>query len=437
MSDIQATIEETGPIARTLKVSVSPEHVRGCFDRAYRKLQGRAHIKGFRKGKAPRPMLEQVYGAEIERDVLGELIEEGCAETIREHKLDIVTAPRLLKHEYVGGEGGLSFEAVVDIRPDVKLGEYKGLAVEKAIVRVTDEDVSAALEALRNRMAVLRVEEERTTVQQGDVIVFTMFGFEGDVAVPGTAGEGLLLEVGSGRFPEDFEKQLPGVVRGEKAPITVSFSDQHADESVRGKTIRFDVTVTEIKVKVLPELDDSFAAEAGVEGCDTLDALRERIRQDLRERARRDADRRVQNELVGRLVQAHEFEVPASMMHEAIHGYMHEMGADHPHDSEESKKLHEALAPRAVGELRAGFILDAIAAAENVEVTREELENRIRAHLASAGRRADEVRRHYSQAGAIADLRRNMLREKAAGIVFDSASVQEREVEESKVADRG
>jgi trigger factor len=117
---------------------------------------------------------------------------------------------------------------------------------------------------------------------------------------------------------------------------------------------------------------------------------------------------------------------------------MHEMGAEnHSHDSEESKKLHEALAPRARGELRAGFILDAIAIAEEVEVTREELENRIRAHIAQAGRRGDEVRRHYSQAGAIAELRRNLLREKAAQKVFESASVQEREVEESKVADHG
>ncbi len=436
MSDIQSTIEEAGPIGRTLKVSVSPEHVRSSFDKAYKKLQGRAHLKGFRKGKAPRQMLEQTYGAEVERDVLSELIEEGCAQTIREHKLDIVTAPRLLKHEYAG-EGGLSFEASVDIRPDVNLGQYKGLEVEKVIARVEDSHVDASLEGLRGRMAVLRAEEERTTVENGDVVVFTMYGFDGDVAVPGTSGEGLVLEVGSGRFPEDFEKQLVGVTRGVKTPLTVSFSEEHGDESVRGKTIRFDVTVTEIKVKVLPPLDDSLAAEAGVEGCDTLDALREKIRQDLRARARQDADRRMQNALIGKLVEAHEFEVPQAMLHENIHHYMHEMGADHPHDSEESKKLHEALAPRARGELRAGFILDAIALAEEVEVTREDMENRIRAHISQAGRRADEVRRHYSQAGAIAELRRNLLREKAAQKVFESASVQEREVDESKVADRG
>jgi trigger factor len=435
MSDIQATIEEAGPIGRTLKVSVSPEHVRQSFDKAYRKLQSRAHLKGFRKGKAPRQMLEQTYGSEVERDVLSELIEEGCAQTIREHKLDIVTAPRLLKHEYAGD--GLSFEAAVDIRPDVNLGQYKGIEVEKLVVKVEDSHVDASLEALRGRMAVLRVEEERTTVEQGDIVVFTMYGFDGDEAVPGTSGEGLLLEVGSGRFPEDFEKQLVGVTRGEKTPITVTFSEEHGDENVRGKTIRFDVTVTEIKVKVLPPLDDSLAAEAGVEGCETLDALREKIRQDLRARARQDGDRRMQNELIGKLVESHDFEVPQSLLHETIHHYMHEMGADHPHDSEESKKLHEALAPRARGELRAGFILDAIALAEDVEVTREDLENRIRAHITQAGRRADEVRKHYSQAGAIAELRRNLLREKAAQKVFESASVQEREVEESKVADRG
>ncbi|HXC49865.1 MAG TPA: trigger factor [Candidatus Limnocylindrales bacterium] len=434
MSEIQSTVEEQG-IHRTLKVSVSPEHVRGCFDRAYRSLQNKAQLKGFRKGKAPRPMLEKFYGAEVERDVLTELIEEGCTQTIREHKLDIVTPPRLVKHEYA--EGGLSFEAAVDVRPDVELGQYLGLPAEKLIVRVEDTHVDAALEAMRNRMAVLRVEEERTTVENGDVIVFTMFGFEGDKAVPGTAGEGILLEVGSGRFPEDFEKQLPGIERGKKSPIMVTFSEEHGDESLRGKTIRFEVTVTEIKVKVLPPLDDNLAAEAGIDGVETLDQLRAKIREDLSERARRDADRRMQNALVGKLVESHDFEVPNELLHETIHGYMHEMGAKPAHDSEESKNLHEALAPRARGELRAGFILDAIAKAEELDVTKEELENRLRAHLASAGRRVEEVRRHYSQPHAIAELRRNMLREKAAERVFASATVQEREVEESKVADRG
>jgi trigger factor len=436
MSEIQSTIEETGPIARTLKVSVSAAHVRGSFDKAYRKLQSRAQIKGFRKGKAPRPMLEQFYGAEVERDVLTELIEEGCAKSIREHGLDIVTAPRLLKHEYAG-EGGLAFEAAVDVRPDVRLGQYKGLAVEKLVARVEDSHVEAALEALRGRMAVLHTVTDRSTVQGGDIVQFSMYGFEGDRAVPGTSGEGLMLEVGSGRFPEDFETQMVGVERDQRTPLTVSFPEDHSDENIRGKTIRFEVTVTEIKEKVLPSLDDSLAVEAGIEGVETLDALREKIREDLRERARREADRRVQNTLIGRLVEAHDFQVPDALLHETIHGYMHEMGQEPAHDSEESHRLHEALAPRARGELRAGFLLDAIAVAENVEVTREDMENRIRAHLASAGRRVDEVRRHYSQPQAIADLRRNLLREKAAGIVFESASVQEREVEESQVADRG
>ncbi|HEY2773380.1 MAG TPA: trigger factor [Candidatus Binatia bacterium] len=437
MSDIQSTIEETGPIARTMKVSVSPDHVRGCFDKAYRQLQGRAHLKGFRKGKAPRPMLEKVYGPEVERDVLSELIEEGCAHSIREHKLDVVTAPRLVKHEYPGEGAGLSFEAAVDVRPDVKLGQFKGLEVDKLVAKVEDSHVEASLEALRNRMAVLRVEEERDTVEQGNVVVFSMFGFEGDTAVPGTAGEGLVLEVGSGRFPEEFEKQLVGIRRGERSPVTVSFSDTHGDENVRGKTIRFEVTVTEIKVKVLPPLDDSLAAEAGIEGIETLDALRGRIRTDLAERARREADRRVQNTLIGKLVEAYEFEVPSALLHETIHGYMHEMEANVEHDSEESKKLHEALAPRARAELRAGFILDAIAQAENIDVSREDLQERVRMHLASAGRRVEEVRRHYSQPAAIVELRRSMLRERAAQCVFENAAVQEREVEESKVAASG
>lgn len=429
-------MEEAGPVARTLKVSVSPEHVRGRFDAAFRKLQSKAHLKGFRKGKAPRALLEQTYGQEVERDVLTELIEEACAESIREHGLDVVTAPRLVHHEFAD-EGTLTFEVGVDVRPDVRLGQYKDLPVEKLVVRVEDRHVDAMLDGLRQRMAVLKVEDERTVVEPGDVVVFDMHGFEGDTPVPGTSGEGVVLEIGSGRFPEDFEKQMVGVTRGQRTPLTVTFGEDHGDESLRGKTIRFDVTVNEIKSKVLPPVNDELAAEAGIEGVDTLQGLRDRIREDLAQRAQRDADRRVQDALLGRLVDAHEFELPESLLEETIHEYIHELGIAHGSEEEKSPELRTTLEARARRSLKAGFLLDAIAALEALEVTKEELESRIRAQIASAGRRADEVRRHYSKAGAIADLRRSLLREKAAQQVFESASVQEREVEESQVADRG
>lgn len=434
MSEISSTMEETGPAARTLKISVSPEHVRGRFDAAFRKLQAKAHLKGFRKGKAPRALLEQAYGEEVERDVVGELIEEACVESIREHGLDVVAAPRLV-HQELGEGGSLNLEIGVDIRPDVGLKDYRNLTAERVVVRVEDRHVDAMIEALRQRLAVLRVEEERTMVEPGDVVVIDMHGFDGDAPVPGTSGEGIVLEVGAGRFPEEFEKQLVGVQRGAPAPITVNFGEDYADDNLRGKSIRFEVTVTQIKTKVLPAIDDNLASEAGVEGVETLDALRERIREDLRQRARREADRRVQDVLLGRLVDSHDFELPESLLDETIHGYIHELGIPHGSEEEKSPELRANLEARARRSLKAGFVLDAIAAKENLMIAKEELESRIRAQIASAGKRVDDVRRHYSQAGAVAELRRSMLREKAAQCVFESAAVEEREVEESKVAD--
>jgi len=436
MPDISSTIEEAGPVTRTLKISVSPEHVRGRFDAAFRKLQARAHLKGFRKGKAPRALLEQAYGEEIERDVVGELIEEACVESIREHGLDVVAAPRLV-HQELGEGGSLSLEIGVDIRPDVGLKDYRNLAAERLVVRVEDKHIDAMIDALRQRMAVLRVEEERGVVEPGDIVVMDMHGFDGDSPVPGTSGEGVVLEVGSGRFPEDFEKQLVGASRGVRTPVTVSFGEDYTDDNLRGKTIRFDVTVSEIKTKILPEIDDNLAAEAGLEGVETLEALRERVREDLSARARREAERRVQDVLLGRLVDAHEFELPESLLDETIHGYIHELGIAHGSEEEKSPELRASLEGRARRSLKAGFVLDAIAEKENLMIAKEELESRIRAQIASAGKRSDEVRRHYSQAGAVAELRRSMLREKAAQCVFESAAVEEREVEESKVADRG
>jgi len=436
MSEITSTVEEAGPAARTLKISISPKRVRARFDAAFLKLQARVQLKGFRKGKAPRNLLEQAYGEDVTRDVVGDLIEEGCLESIREHSLDVVAAPRLLNQQRAEG-GGLEFEVGVDIRPAVRLGQYKELAAERAVVKVEDRHVDATLEALRQRMAVLRVEEDRVLVEPGDTVVMDMHGFEGDQPVPGTSGEGAVLEVGAGRFPEDFEKQLVGVTRAVRTPITVAFGEDYADEGLRGKTIRFEVTVREIKTKILPPVDDSLAAEAGIDGVETLEALRERIREDLRQRARRDAERRCNDMLLARLVETHEFDLPEAFLEETVHGYIHELGIPHGSEEEKSPELRATLEARARRSLKAGFLLDAIAAKENIEVSKEELEGRVRAQIASAGKRAEEVGRHYSRPGAIAELRVSLLREKAAKCIFDSASVQEREVEESQVADRG
>ncbi len=433
MPDIESTIEETGPIVRNLKVTVAGGRIAAEFDAAFQKLRSSVQLKGFRKGKVPRDILEKHYGEEVQRDVIGSTIESACAEVLREHEFDIVAPPRLLSHDY-DEEKGLTFEVRVELRPEFELAEYKGLEGVRRTVRVEEHHVDAAIQALRERMAVLETEEDRVNVEPGDVVVFDMYGFSEGAPVAGTSGEGVQLELGAGRFPEEFEKQMVGVTRAIKTPITVSFPDDHGDENVAGKTVRFDVTVREIKKKVLPDLDEEFVNELGFEDCESMEDVRGRVRRDLQERASLDADRRMRGALIEGLVDAHHFDVPETLVEEAIHARLREIGAEEaPEDK--MRELHDALEPGARKQVRAGFVLDAVVRAEDVEVSKEDVEERVRQQLAMAGPRADEVRKHYSTREAVGELAATVAREKAVTKVVELSTVSDVEIDETEVAD--
>ncbi len=434
MSDIESKVEVTGPVARTIKVSVAAAAVAAELDRSYANLKRKAQVKGFRKGKVPRPILEQHYGEEVLRDVISDLIEKACGEAVRENELNIVAPPRLLDHKYEAGQA-LEFAAGVELRPEFTLGQYRNLEAVRRVVRVEEQHVDKALVSLRERSAVLETVEDRVNVAPGDIVVFDMYGFHQDEAVKGASGQGIQLEVGSGRFPEDFEKQLVGVTRSIKTPINVSFAEDYANEEMAGKTIRFDVTVSEIKKKVLPDLDDDFVQELGIEGCDDLEQLRARVRQDLEARARSDADRELRQSLLEQISESHDFDLPESVVSSTVHDYVHEMGLEQaPEDKRE--EILKALEERARKQVKVGFVLDEIARKEEFEASREELEMRIRREMAAAGDQAEKVRQYYSQPSAIADLRTSILREKAVAKVMEEASVRDEEIDESEVAAR-
>ncbi len=432
---VSSTVETTSGLGRKLSVTVAPDRVEDGMKKAFSALNRKIRLKGFRQGKVPRAVLEREYGSDVARDVVSELVEETCGEVIEANRLDVVVAPRLLKQE-LQPDKTLVYEAEVEIRPEFALASYTGIEVERRIVRVEDDHIARALERLREQMSVLEADEDRINVEPGDIVVFDMYGFSGGEAVPGTSGRDIQLEVGSGRFPDEFEKQLVGVTRSIKTPITVPFAEDHQDQQLAGKTVRFDVTVKEIKRKVVPDLSDDFVKDLGWEGCDSLDDLRAKVRSDLEKRARSDADRAARGLLIDELVTANPFESPSALVDQTISRLAHDMGL-HEVPEDKVEELREALKPRAVRQVAAGFILDAIAKAEEVEVSKEELEQVLRQQVMQAGDKADEVRKHYSRPAALIELHTGLVREKALEKAVELTTQRDVEVDESQVADRG
>ena len=434
MSDISATVTKEGPVKRSLRVTVPPERVSNERKRVYANLRRNAQLPGFRKGKVPDSVLAQRYGKQVDADVVRHLVEAACGEALTQNDIEAVVPPRVTSHE-LSEENGLVFEATVEVRPEFRLRKYKGLKAVRKIMRVEDDHVARYLESLRERVAVLEVEEDRVNVAHGDVVTLDMYGLHEGQPVEEATAEGVQLEVGRGRFPEELEKQLVGVTRGIQTPILVRFPEDHPSEALRGNLVRLNVTVREIKNKVLPPLDDDLPGELGIDDCQSIDELRERVRKDLVERAQVEADRRMRGDLLDALVQAHGFEVPEGLVERRILGRLAELGVSElPREKfDEVRGKFEASCAKDVA---AGFILDAVARAESLEVDREQLEQAIALRVRMAGERASGVRDHYSRPAEREDLRHVLLREKALELVAERATRRDEEVDESEVADQ-
>ena len=432
MSELQVTVKEDGPVKRRLEVHVPAERVSAETEQAYRRLAGRVQLPGFRRGKVPRKVLEDRYAHDVRHDVLRHLVEETVAEVVRDKNLPVVSSPEVSEHSFAD-DGTIRYVAVLEVRPTFSLGTYKGLDVTKKIERVEEARVDEMIGRLRERMAVLETEDERVNVQTGDVLEFDMNATCEGRVLEKASGTGIKMEVGAGRFPADFERQLVGVTRGIETPIDVSFPADHPDAELAGKVVRFAVTVRAIKNKILPSVDDEFVKDLGWDDCTSVEQLRAKIRADLESHANQEADRRVRGELLGRLVDEHPFDVPESLVNRQIGATLRDMGVSEiPEDRVD--EIRSKLEPSAVKQVRARFILDAIAKAEELDVTQDELEQEVRRQLIAAGAEAEKLRQYYSSSGAVMGLKMDLLRDKAMTRLAELATQRDEYIEESRVA---
>ena len=259
-----------------LTVEVSADEVSKGLDAAFQKVVKQVNVPGFRKGKMPRGMFEKRFGVEsLYQDALDIILPEAYGNAIDETGIEPVDRPDIDIEQMEKGKE-LIFKATVTVKPEVKLGDYKGLEVEEQDTNVTDEDVQKELETLQNRQAELVVKEEGTA-ENGDTVIIDFEGFVDGEAFEGGKAENHSLELGSGSFIPGFEEQLVGVAAGESKDVEVSFPEEYHAAELAGKPAVFKVTVHEIKGKELPTLDDEFAKDVDDE-VETLDALKEKIK---------------------------------------------------------------------------------------------------------------------------------------------------------------
>lgn len=420
-----------------LEVEVDEERVEKAIDEAFHKVVRQIKVPGFRAGKAPRRIVENRVGKEYLRyEALEELIPEVYAEAIRENNLRPIDIPPV---DIVDMEEGkpLRFRAVLEVEPEVVLGEYKGLTATKQIRRVTNADVDDVLENMRERGAQL-VTTERSELIAGDFAVIDFTGYVDDQPFPGGAAQGHTLEIGSGQFIPGFEEQLIGAKVGETRAVEVTFPEDYGAENLAGKDARFDVVIHEIKEKKVPALNDDFAKDMG--DFETLLELRASIRQNLEQEMERLAQRALEGDLVQALVDGAKVDVPEKMVEFQIDhkiGHIKEELANQGLDEERyleilgisHEELREQLQEEAEMEVRTSLVVDALIAAEDITVSDEEVNERIET-MAGEGARAEIIRNFWeTQKNA---LQGNMVRDKAIAFLVENAQISEVEVDEPK-----
>lgn len=408
----------------TLTIEVDGKEFEAAVERAYKKQRGSISIPGFRKGHAPRKIIESMYGSGVfYEDAVKEVYPKAYAEAVEQEKLDVVAWPEISIEDV--GKDGLTFKAVVAVRPEVTLGEYKGLSAEKPEIQVSDEDIENELNPYINRATrMVTVERE---AKNGDTVVIDFEGFKDGEPFEGGKAEGFSLELGSGDFVPGFEDQLVGAKAGDEKDLDITFPEEyHAD--LAGKAVVFKVKVHEVKEKQLPEVDDEFAKD--VSEFDTLEDFKKDLAEKLKSRREAQNQRDFESALMKQVTDNMQVEIPEAMveyeadqMVDNMARRMSSQGLSFEQYLSITGMTADAMRQQAVSaareNVRRDLALDAIAAAENIQISDEELE----AEYARMGEEYNMDVEDVKQRVNAEDVRRGLASHKAEHVIYDSAKV--------------
>lgn len=426
---MNVTVERVGNDA-TLKITLPAEEVNKGFKKAVAKIAGQVNIPGFRKGKAPRNIIEMHYGKEAVKQEAFELVANQCyTEALEQEKLIPVSDPKVEDSVFEENKD-MELTIKVTLKPEVKLGDYKELHVEKEAVEVTDEAVEEQVQGLRSRHAKMVEAEEGAVIEKGDFAIIDFAGIVDGEPFSGGEGKGYPLEVGSNSFIPGFEDQLVGLKKGDSTDVDVTFPEEYFVKELAGKQAIFKVNVQDVKRKELPELTDEYVAANS--DCKTVEELRASYKERMQKAAENNAQIAYEKALIDLAVANAEFEVPEIMIEDRVTQMIDEMRMSlearkltleqyMQYSGIDMKQLRERQHDAAVENVKTDLVLDAIAKAENIQVSMEDVDSELSAIASQHGATLEDVKKIIKSNGTMGLLLANILRRKAAHVIIDSA----------------
>jgi len=421
-------IEELSSIAKKLHFEVGAERVDQEIERAFRKIGKTAKIKGFRPGKIPLAVLEQYYGGQMEKEVLGRLINDTYFKALDDHAIPAVGEPRIVDSSGVSRGQAFTYQAEIEVKPAVTAKDYFGVALQKEAFTPDPTVVDGRLEEMRASRAQLEV-SARDQAQSGDSVVIDFEGFVDGQPFEGGQAEDFVLELGSGSLIPGFEEQVVGMRRGQERSIAVTFPENYGQKTLAGKPATFRVTVKEIKEKVVPALDDEFAKGFGVE---TLADLRTQLEAAYLAQEQGRIDNDLRERLVRELIERNPLEVPAAMtakqleyMYANISNRMRSQGLTPEVLGITPQNFAERYRETAVSQVQGTLLLEAIGKQEGITVEEGEVDGRLEEIARMANAPVEMVRKYYAGEEARDGLLVQIAEEKVVRFLLDKARITE------------
>jgi trigger factor len=426
---MKVQIENTGPYEKKILFEIPKEVVSQEVESHYKALNRNVKLKGFRPGRVPRSILERYYRTQVETEVVSKLIEDSYEKAVEEYHLAPVASPQVLDRTFETGQD-FKYTVTVEVKPEVSVEGYRGLEVEKAAVRVTEEEVEARLKMIQDSHAQLKPVEIDRPLQEKDFAVIDFEGRLDEKPLEGWKAKDHLVEVGSKTMVGGLDQKLVGLPLQKDQDLVITLPEDYPRKELAGKEIKVRVRAKEIKEKVLPALDDELAKEAG--DFQTLQELKDRLRRSLEEQKQTRAEQAAKEKLLDLLREKHPFPVPKSMIDRQVEVILARtesrlagQGMKFDSDNLDPQKLRESLTPLAEKEVRGRLILEKVAEMETITASEADLQQRLEQLAAQMNQRAEAVKSQLQKKDRLEDLRAVIQEEKTLDFLLSQAKIVE------------
>ena len=428
-------VEDIDSTRKKIRVSLSSDQVAEKRNSVFRDVMGGVSVKGFRKGKVPRHVVESMYGKEVDQETASNLVSETLSEALAQRSLLPVTRPDITEMGEVKTGEDFAYSAEFEVVPDFELSDYSSIPVKKTVRQVTEEDIDAEVQKLRERSAQSRLIEEDRPAKEGDYVFVDYSGkFEDGETIDDLNRQNVRFLLGEEQFAPEFEENLLGKKAGEEAQFSVSYPEDFLISEAAGKTVSFTVKINEIHDRILPEADDDFAKDFDVEG---ISELQKAIKEQLEHLHEDEQLSSMREQIVDDLLSKNQFDVPPSLLEKEEESLKARFLSDMQRGGVTEPEIGEDVAPKftekAAESVRTSIILGRIAQKENVRVTRKQLNEHIDRLAASYNLPSDQVHKAYEQPGTMEHLESQIKTRGVLDLLLERAQIEEVEGEPAQI----